>query len=211
MVAQQFTSKLDAQYYFANAKTEDPNNSVGIKSGDGIVSMEPYTKAMEWFLGELIPPDPPDPPDDPDLEARLDQLEIDFSAHEIQAALDIDGLTSRTTELEKEFLLLSNIAKNHEDRITALENAKPEPDTLTATAADNFSAYHIYDYNKVPLPMMKIYEPDGFGSRVRKAMGDKFQVYPERVDADGSIDYYKMVEKHTDGTELYCPENQVYL
>ena len=186
VVAQQFTSKLDAQFYFANAKTEDPNYSVGMKSGDGIVSMEPYTKAMEWFLGELIPPPPDPPPEDP-------------------------ALVERVTELEKGFILVSEILKDHEDRITALEKVEPAPDTLTATAADNFSAYHIYDYNKVPLPMMKIYELDGFGSRVRKEMGDKFQVYPEPVDTDGSIDYYKMVEKHSDGTELYCPENQVYI
>jgi len=62
IIAHQFTEKLDARYYFANDRTDDPAHRSGLHSGDGIVSMTSKIEFMAWFTGEASPPIEPPPP-----------------------------------------------------------------------------------------------------------------------------------------------------
>ena len=71
IIAQQFTEKLEAPYYFANLYTEDPDHRVGIKSGDGIVSMGSKADFMAWFTGDVVVEPPIDPPPIPEPESEI--------------------------------------------------------------------------------------------------------------------------------------------
>lgn len=149
----------------------------------------------DWFNGtledllEYAEQETPEPEPDPELEERVEALEQGFLL-----------LTSQFKQFKGE--TEANLG-DHEERITALETHE-QKDTVTATVTgDKAVAFKVSGFNNAGKPIMVKHEPV-----VRYDTGERFEVYPERIDADGSLDYHLMRQMAGE-TLLYCRADKI--
>ena len=167
----QFTSNLDARYYFANQYTEDPDWQVGLRSGDGVVSMLPYTAFMEWFVGESIPA-PPIPPAICPNEERITWLED-----------QVEDLTLRVQALE------------------AVEVEPPDSGELVVVITDKHKPHYFADTDDKGKPIMRTFDDinpfqvgQEYRCQVNLALHDLDDPDTPVTIASGGGLYYRIIE-----------------
>jgi len=120
---------------------------------------------------------------------------------------------SRIEDLEAEAIItkaeLYNHAKQLDDIwkwIVAHDDVPPpdEKKTVTVAAVDKAVAFYVHDFNAKGKPIMVKYEPV-----IRHDPPDQFEVYPEVIDADGTLDFYRMYMTDSDGNALYVRKDKV--
>jgi hypothetical protein len=152
---------------------------------------------LKWNDGTL-PPDPPLPGECEceqqiiELNEKVSDLANDLFATNVQVGVndnDISDLKARVTTLE--------------------ETPPPtEPEVMLVEVTDEKAVCFTYkDLNGVDKPIMdQKYEPV-----IRWDQGERLLVYPNRIDADGSIDWYKVATGDNGGELVPVTENGLYV
>lgn len=149
---------------------------------------------LNYTSGQLVPvetggtepPSPPAPEPPADWQAIFDALNT------VNVKLD--------TVLENQSDILHWLDKIN-DVLDGLDDLPPPPSaTIVLTVkADKTLAHEVVGHNAKGYPIMAIYETP----RIRFDHGAAVEVYPDRIDADGTIDYYKLADNHGAAVDLF--------
>lgn len=157
--------------------------------------------AFPWPVSE-----PPAPPPDPEIIERLDLLELQMAT----ANGKIDQLNLRVDDRVAVDADLYGKYTNLDTRLKAVEagGGNGTVKYFVTVTADTANGNYQYDTNKSGYPMIQPWgEP---GSRQQYKLGENVQVDPKKVDADGSIFYYKILQPtKADPTVLYLRAQDV--
>ena len=106
-----------------------------------------------------------------------------------------------------------------DERVKVLEENTPAPTPPLpepadyrefVITADRANARFIHSFNvKKRYPIMQIYPSDSapVSERIQFARGEVLRVQPDKVDTDGSMDYYRLCDRQSpEGDDLYLRE-----
>ena len=160
--------------------------------------------ALDEWLGDQNPPPPP--------QGSLEERVIDLEQWKWTVEDRLVVLEDRTLAQGGAIMGLDERVKVLEENTPAPTPPLPEPADYRefVITADRANARFIHSFNvKKRYPIMQIYPSDSapVSERIQFARGEVLRVQPDKVDTDGSMDYYRLCDRQSpEGDDLYLRE-----